>query len=480
MPESRDIERTSGWPRTNILIVDDTPAKLLTLEAALAELGQTLLKAHSVEEALAILLKTDVALIVTDVYMPGAGGFDLAKMVRDHPRFARIPIMFVSAEERAGVDHLRAYASGAADYVRIPVAPELLRAKVKIFIDLFAKERELARLKNELEARVERRTKRLAESEKRYRSLVDNANDIVATLDLELRFTSVNPAIERVLGYLPDEVVGTRLAKYVPEEQLPMHAAMLKQKLEGQGATTYEMQIFGKDREQTATLEVNSRLMFDEGGRPAGVHAIARDVTERKEAEARQLVLIRELQHRTRNLLAVVQSIVSNTLDRSGSEADAKEAILGRLHALARAQEFVASGPGGGVPLRELVDAELSGFTNQVSVHGVPIILGGAFAQQFALVLHELATNAAKHGALSVPNGRLVVRWSVERRDEPMLLFSWEERGGPRVQAPTKQGFGSTVIATLTERFPQFSFGEDGFTLKLEVPISDLMTAPSN
>ena len=189
MPEPREAERAS-WPPLNILLVDDSPAKLLTYDAALAELGQRLLKAHSVEEALAILLRTDVALIVTDVHMPGGSGYDLARMVREHPRFARIPIMFVSAEEHAAVDDLRAYASGAVDYVTMPVTAELLRAKVKIFIDLFAKERELARLKHELEARVEQRTKRLSESEERYRSLVDNANDVVATLDLGLQFTS--------------------------------------------------------------------------------------------------------------------------------------------------------------------------------------------------------------------------------------------------------------------------------------------------
>src|SRR5436190_1404717 len=337
MPEPREAERAS-WPPLNILLVDDSPAKLLTYDAALAELGQRLLKAHSVEEAFAILLRTDVALIVTDVHMPGGSGYDLARMVREHPRFARIPIMFVSAEEHAAVDDLRAYASGAVDYVTMPVTAELLRAKVKIFIDLFAKERELARLKDELEARVEQRTKRLSESEERYRSLVDNANDVVATLDLGLQFTSVNPAIERILGYAPEDVEGKHLSEFVPPDQLGMHAAMLKQKLGGQSATTYEMEIFGKERQQRFTLELNSRLLFDDAGKPAGIHAIARDVTERKHAEARQLLLIRELQHRTMNLLAVVQSIVSNTLDRSPTVAIAKEAAVGRLHALARAQ----------------------------------------------------------------------------------------------------------------------------------------------
>src|SRR5436853_4640319 len=182
---------------------------------------------------------------------------------------------------------------------------------------------------------------------------------------------------------------------------------MLKQNLGGQSATTYEMEIFGKERQQRFTLELNSRLLFDDAGKPAGVHAIARDVTERKHAEARQLVLIRELQHRTKNLLAVVQSIVSSTLDRSGS-VTTKQAIVGRLHALARAQDIVAAGSGAGVPLRDLVEGELSTFGSRVSLRGVPVIVGGAFAHQFALVIHDLVDNAVKYGARSVSPGRVL------------------------------------------------------------------------
>src|SRR5262245_46147038 len=145
----------------SILLVDDTPAKLVAHQAALAELRQTLLTARSIDDALGILVRTDVALIVTDVYMPGGDGFQLAKLVRDHPRFERIPIMFVSAATRAEADHIRALSGGVIDYVTVPTA-ELLRAKVKIFIELFSKERELARLKSELDAHDEQRTKRLA------------------------------------------------------------------------------------------------------------------------------------------------------------------------------------------------------------------------------------------------------------------------------------------------------------------------------
>jgi PAS domain S-box-containing protein len=314
-------------------------------------------------------------------------------------------------------------------------------------------------------------------SEERYRALVEQANDIVATLDLNMHFTSVNPAAERVLGYSPGELLGTALSRYVPKEQLPMHQTMLSRKLQGEAATRYEMQLHGKDG-QKFTLEVNSRLICDRAGKAVGIHAIARDISERKDAEARQSLLVGELQHRAKNLLAVMQSIVSNTFARSRNLSSAKDNILGRLHALARAQEFIASGPAGGVPLRDLVEAEVSPFVTRITIEGVPVILGGPFAQNFALVVHELATNATKYGSLSTPNGRVFVSWSLEDEGErPSLTFSWVERDGPLVKAPTEEGFGTLLILATLKDTPQMSFKETGFEFKITVPVSEIMTA---
>ena len=339
--------RTSD--QLNVLLVDDTPAKLLTYEVMLGELGENLIRANSGAEALQLLLKNDVALVVADVSMPTLDGFEFARIVRAHPRFGTTPIIFVSANALSDLDRLQGYASGAVDYVTVPVVPELLRAKVKVFIELHRKQRELEQLKEELERRVEQRTADLAKSEERYRALVDNASDVVATLDLEGRLTSVNPAVERILGYKPEELVGTPLSRFMPEDELPRQEAMLQRKLRGQASTQYEVQLLGKDPRRRVTLEVNSKLVFDADGRPSGIHSIARDVTERKEAEARQLVLMRELQHRTKNLLAVILSIARSTLSGSKDLKSAGEALYGRLHALAHAQEFVAAGVGGGV-----------------------------------------------------------------------------------------------------------------------------------
>jgi two-component sensor histidine kinase len=189
-------------------------------------------------------------------------------------------------------------------------------------------------------------------------------------------------------------------------------------------------------------------------------------------------VLIRELQHRSKNLLAVMQSIVTNTLVHTRDTAAAKDAIVGRLHALANAQDFVVAGGSGGVPIRDLIESELSAFSLRTQMIGIPVVLGSGFAQQFALVIHELATNAAKYGSLSTPKGRLVLTWDIkEREKEHALRFSWEERDGPSVVAPVKRGFGSELIATMLAREPRISYNPDGFQFTVEVPLSDVMRA---
>ncbi|MGA2341936.1 MAG: response regulator [Steroidobacteraceae bacterium] len=148
----------NGRDKVNILLVDDSEAKLLSHEVVLAEIGERLFKASSAREAFECLLKNEVALILIDVCMPDLDGFELAAMIREHPRFQRTAIIFVSAVMNAHLDQLRGYQLGAVDYVPVPVVPELLRAKVKVFIDLYRKTRQLERFNAELEQRVLERT----------------------------------------------------------------------------------------------------------------------------------------------------------------------------------------------------------------------------------------------------------------------------------------------------------------------------------
>ena len=142
----------------NILMVDDQPGKLLSYEAILADLGENLIKATSAKEALEKLLKTDVAVVLMDVSMPEIDGFELAEIIRQHPRFQKTAIIFVSAVHLTDLDRLKGYQHGAVDYLSVPIVPEVLRAKVRVFAELHRKKLQLERLNNELEQRVADRT----------------------------------------------------------------------------------------------------------------------------------------------------------------------------------------------------------------------------------------------------------------------------------------------------------------------------------
>src|ERR1700746_2410849 len=160
--------------KVNILLVDDQPAKLLAYEVILKELGENLAVATSGREALEYLLKNEVAVILVDVCMPELDGFELAAMIREHPRFQKTAMIFISAIQVSDFDRLRGYEMGAVDYVPVPVVPEVLRAKIKVFAELSRNTRILERLNTDLEERVrartaelEQSTARLVESERR-------------------------------------------------------------------------------------------------------------------------------------------------------------------------------------------------------------------------------------------------------------------------------------------------------------------------
>jgi len=155
----------------NILLVDDQPAKLLSYEVILGDLGETLIKASSAQDALAQLLKHDIAVVLIDVQMPELDGFELAAMIREHPRYQDVALIFVSAIYLSDIDRVKGYEAGGVDYVPVPVVPEVLKAKVRVFADLHRKTRELERLNAELERRVQERTADLEASRAELQAL---------------------------------------------------------------------------------------------------------------------------------------------------------------------------------------------------------------------------------------------------------------------------------------------------------------------
>ena len=200
----------------NILLVDDQPAKLLTYESILGELGENLVKVSSATEALEYLLRNEVAVVLVDVVMPELDGYELAAMIRQHPRFQRTSIIFVSALLLTDLDRLRGYECGAVDYVPVPVVPEILRAKVSVFAELYRKTRALERLNAELEQRVAERTAALEATTAALQEADRRKDEFLAMLAHELRnpLAPIRTGLEliRVAGNSPSAVERVRSA----------------------------------------------------------------------------------------------------------------------------------------------------------------------------------------------------------------------------------------------------------------------------
>jgi PAS domain S-box-containing protein len=177
--------------QVNILMVDDQPGKLLSYEVMLGDLGENLIKANSAKEALEVLLKTEIAVVLMDVSMPELDGFQLAAMIRQHPRFQQTAIIFVSAVHLTDLDQLKGYEHGAVDYVSVPVISQLLRAKVRVFADLHRKTRQLETLNRDLENRVLERTDELA-----------NKAELLLRLNVEL--IEKNQELDAIVRTAPD------------------------------------------------------------------------------------------------------------------------------------------------------------------------------------------------------------------------------------------------------------------------------------
>jgi two-component sensor histidine kinase len=206
------------------------------------------------------------------------------------------------------------------------------------------------------------------------------------------------------------------------------------------------------------------------------------DFLERKRAEEIEKTLIREVQHRSNNLLAVIQSIAHRSLSGDYPLALAKQAFEARLQALARANRQLTQSNWCGVNLNEIVRLELEPFADRTIVEGVNVTLGPHYAQNFCLALHELATNAAKYGALSNRHGRVEVSWTIATGpNNDRLKFKWRERGGPAIVAPTRRGFGTSLLKAAFEDV-RFDYASEGLDCEIDLllPQNQPDVAPSS
>jgi two-component sensor histidine kinase/DNA-binding response OmpR family regulator len=472
--------------KVNILLVDDQPSKLLTYEVILRELGDNLIKASSGKEALEHLLKNEIAVVLMDVCMPELDGFELASIIREHPRFRQIAMIFISAIHLAEIDHLRGYEMGAVDYVPVPVVPEVLRAKVRVFTDLYRKSRQLERLNAELERRVAQRTAeleasttRLIESEQR-RSLALAAGNMGSwDWDLIAGKFEWDEGQHAIHGVTPGQFAVTpeNLKVFILPEDWEHLQAGMKALVDSGLPQQTEFRV-RRPNGQIRWCASTAAATRDSAGTVVRISGVTMDITERKDAEERQSLLAREVDHRAKNAMAIVQSIVR--LTKANGIEDYAAVIEGRIKALSRAHAILSDSRWQGADLSKLVDDELAPYrsngADRILVAGPNVLLDPTTAQTLALALHELATNAAKYGALSQASGKLELNWEVQPQ---AILVNWRETGGPSTRAPRQTGFGTRIITSSVERQlggrATFDWLVEGLSCMLLVPRSQSM-----
>jgi hypothetical protein len=283
--------------RVNILLVDDQPAKLLSYETILADLGENLIRANSGNEALELLLKKEIAVVLVDVCMPGLDGFELASMIRNHPRFQKTAIILVSGVMVEDADRLKGYDSGAVDYVSVPIIPEILRAKVSVFADLFRKSDELQHLNRELEQRVADRTAeiesaaaRLRQSEEKLRLVLTSSGMVGWTWDIARdEVTCVMPSgePETPVGKLSDFLAGVHPRDRALVQEAFNHARAPQGR---EVQVEYRVVDGGAQR----WLLGRGTVIRDARGDAASISGINVDITERKRAEEDRAILLEQ------------------------------------------------------------------------------------------------------------------------------------------------------------------------------------------
>ena len=466
--------------KVNILLVDDQPAKLLSYEVMLEGLGEKLLKANSAREALEHLLKHEIAVVLVDVCMPDLDGFELARMIREHPRFQQTAIIFISAVHISEMDSLRGYDAGAVDYVPVPVVPEVLRAKVRVFAELYRKTQLLGQLNQKLESRVAERTAELEASTARLlqseqgRSLALAAGNMGSwQLQTGDECFSWDEGQYRIFDVERSFVPTVEAVKrFVDDAEWERLAASFANATPANSTLQTEVSVTRRNGERRLCM-IAAAVSFDDSGAIVRVDGVTVDVTDRREAERRQALLAREVDHRARNALAIVQSVIRLT-NAGGSTEAFKEAVDGRVRALAQAHELLAQSRWQGADIVKLVGEELAPYaigSTRVTASGPSIVLPPDRAQTIALILHELATNAAKYGGLSASSGGVEVNWRFENSE---LVLDWIERGGPPVSRPSRQGVGTRIIrasaASIKGMRTEFDWRPEGLTIALRIP----------
>jgi PAS domain S-box-containing protein len=430
-----DLDASRSASGQRIILADDNADMRDYVRRLLLAEGYSVEVVTNGEEALAAAQRLTPALVLTDIMMPGLDGFGLLRALRADPTLRETPVVLVSAKagEEARIEGLEA---GADDYVTKPFSARELLAHVSANLAL---------------ARVRRETAAaLRESEARFRTMADSAPVMIWTTDQYGHCTYINQAWHEFTGQASVEDYGW-IEPVHPEDRDTVRqmfvAAQAKREV-----IRLEYRLRRHDDVYRWVIDAASPR-FGQTGEFLGCIGSVIDITERKEAEDRQALLIHELHHRMKNSLASVQSIMNFTLRTSDSMQSFQQAMASRIASLAKTHTLLIDNQWGGADLRQLLASELAPYDDgrRLSLEGPDVFVSADAAMVIGMALHELTTNAVKYGALSSVGGQVTIRWTLEPAEDGALAFHliWGESGGPTVAQPTKRGFGSILLERL-------------------------------
>jgi signal transduction histidine kinase/CheY-like chemotaxis protein len=501
LPE-RPAVAGGGTERATVLLVDDN--------ADMREYVRRLLAPHydmrTAGDGVAALeaMRTHPPdLVLSDVMMPRLDGFGLVREVRADPALARLPVILLSARagEEASIEGLEA---GADDYLTKPFSARELIARVTANL-------KMAELRRGFEERIA--------EDMRAMTLLRDVGDrclrgdsfkecLDFMLDAAIELSRADKGNIQLLEPHSDALVITAqrgfekpFLDYFAEVRSGKAAVCDVAKESGNPVVVEDVaasEVLHGHPSLDVLLAAGVRAIFSSplvssAGKTMGMISVhfaaphrpsehelrfldllarqAADYLERKRAEELAKTLVREVQHRSNNLLAVIQSIAKRSLSDDRSLPEAREAFEARLQALARTNRQLVTSDWSGAHLSKIIRSELEPFAGRTLTNGDDLLLSPQQAQNFCLALHELATNAAKYGALSNARGKLDLSWTVASRGENKLLqFKWRETGGPRVAAPTRRGFGTALIKA-TFAGVRLDFADDGLRCEIDVPL---------
>jgi PAS domain S-box-containing protein len=305
-----------------------------------------------------------------------------------------------------------------------------------------------------------------------YGSIVESSDDAIVSKNLDGIITSWNRGAERIFGYTAEEAIGQPITIVIPLDRQDEERTILTRIRRGERIEHFET-IRQRKHGSLISISLTISPVKDSKGKIVGASKIARDITEQKRSQEQIATLAREAEHRSKNLLANVQAMVN--LSQAGAVGELKKALEGRIQALANVHSLFVASRWIGAELTAIAKQELTPYSamveNRVQMDGPQVFLKPDAAQAVALILHELATNAAKYGALSVGGAQILLKWS---ETDGRMNLRWTETGGPTIEPPTRKGFGGKIIEQMTAQLngkTSLDWRPEGLVCEINLPV---------